>query len=102
MFTDEIETTKVGVTDYVEPFSIELEPGTKAVKAGDPAANPRTDRNPKETTGRLDSRRYYCPLASAWASPLVPVMKKDGTVRWAMDLRALNLHRVPDSFPTPN
>ena len=30
MFTD--ETTKVGVTDYVDPFSIELEPGTKPVR----------------------------------------------------------------------
>ena len=30
MFSD--ETTKVGVTDYAESFSIELEPGTKAVK----------------------------------------------------------------------
>ena len=29
-------------------------------------------------------------------------MKKDGTVRWAIDFRALNLHTVPDSFPTPN
>ena len=26
------ETTKLGVIDYVEPFSIELEEGTKAVK----------------------------------------------------------------------
>ena len=42
------------------------------------------------------------PSASAWASPLVPVMKEDGTVRWAIDFRALNLHTVPDSFPTPN
>ena len=30
VFTD--ETTKVGVTYDVEPFSIELEPGTKPVK----------------------------------------------------------------------
>ena len=30
VFTD--ETTKVGVTDYVDPFSIELEPGTKPVR----------------------------------------------------------------------
>ena len=30
VFTD--ETTKVGVTDYVDPFNIELEPGTKPVR----------------------------------------------------------------------
>ena len=29
-FTD--ETTKVGVTDYVDPYNIELEPGTKPVR----------------------------------------------------------------------
>ena len=40
---------------------------------------------------------------SPWSSPLVPFMKKDGSVRWAIDFRALNLHskllQVVDVFP---
>ena len=31
----------------------------------------------------------------------MPVLKKDGSTRWGVNYRALNLHTVPDSFPTP-
>ena len=42
------------------------------------------------------------PADSPWASPLVPVKKKNGNVRWATDFRILNSLTVEDSFPTPN
>ena len=42
------------------------------------------------------------PTNSPWASPLVPALKKDGTIRWAIDYRALNKHTVADSFLLPN
>ena len=34
----------------------------KGRKANDQATHSSTGRNPKEATGRLDSRHYYCPL----------------------------------------
>lgn len=41
------------------------------------------------------------PSASEWASPLVLVRKKDGSVRWCIDYRALKSVTVKDAFPLP-
>ena len=42
------------------------------------------------------------PSTSAWSSPLVPVRKRDGTLRMCIDYRALNSKTKKDSFPLPN
>ena len=42
------------------------------------------------------------PSSSEWAAAMVPVKKKDGSWRWAVDYRGLNKETVPDMFPTPN
>ena len=39
---------------------------------------------------------------SPWASPLVPVRKKNGTTRWSVDYSAVNSVTVADSFPLPS
>ena len=41
------------------------------------------------------------PSTSPWVSPLVPVHKKDGTIRWAVDFRRLNSCLEQDSYPLP-
>lgn len=41
------------------------------------------------------------PSDSEWASPSVLVRKKDGSVRWCIDMRKLNAVTVKDSFPLP-
>ena len=41
------------------------------------------------------------PSTSEWASAPVLVRKKDGTVRWCIDYRALNDRTVKDCFPLP-
>ena len=42
------------------------------------------------------------PSRSPFHSPLVPVAKKDGTIRLCVDYRNLNTHIISDSFPLPN
>jgi hypothetical protein len=39
---------------------------------------------------------------SPWSSPIVPVKKKDGTIRMCVDYRKLNTVTKPDRFPMPN
>ena len=38
---------------------------------------------------------------SPYASPIVPVLKKDGTIRLCFDFRALNEKTIPKTFPIP-
>ncbi|CAF4399167.1 unnamed protein product, partial [Rotaria magnacalcarata] len=42
------------------------------------------------------------PSNSPWSSCIVPILKKDGGLRLAVDYRSLNLLTVKDSFPLPN
>ena len=39
---------------------------------------------------------------SEYSSPLVPVKKKDGSVRWCVDFRKVNDRIIADSFPIPH
>ena len=42
------------------------------------------------------------PANCPWASPLVPVKKKDGRTRWVTDLRQLNDITIKDAYPLTN
>ena len=50
----------------------------------------------------MAGQRVIEPSTSPWGSALVPVLKKDGTTRWAVDYRPLNRMTIPDSYPLPN
>ena len=42
------------------------------------------------------------PSKSPWSAPIVPIRKKDGSIRLCVDYRKLNEVTVPDRFPMPN
>jgi len=47
--------------------------------------------------------RVIAPVESLWGqgSPLVPLAKKDGSIRWSIDYRELNRYTLPDAYPIP-
>ena len=55
----------------------------------------------KEHLDKLLDAKVIEPSESEWASPSVLVRKKDGSVRWCIDMRKLNNVTVKDRFPLP-
>ena len=58
----------------------------------------------QEITSQLDKMQrnnVVKPSESPWASPVVLVRKRDGTLRFCVDYRALNSVTKPDLFPLP-
>ena len=55
----------------------------------------------QEAIRKLVDQGSVRPSTSPWASPLVLVRKRDGTVRPCVDYRAVNAVTVKDAFPLP-
>ncbi|BHF65296.1 hypothetical protein SprV_0200830600 [Sparganum proliferum] len=55
----------------------------------------------EQTIKDMLDKHVIRPSSSPWASPIVLVKKKDGSVRLCVDYRKLNAVTVKDSFPLP-
>ena len=55
----------------------------------------------KEHLEKLLDANIISPGASEWASPTVLVRKRDGTVRYCIDLRGVNKVTIKDKYPLP-
>ena len=83
-------------------MNIELEEGASPVRSGVRPLNPDQRDNLKEQIDDWITQGVIEPCSSPWASPLVPVKKKDGRTRWVTDLRALNKVTKKDAYPLPS
>ena len=50
---------------------------------------------------KMQDMKVVKPSGSPWASPIVFVRKKDGTLRFCIDYRKLNPVAKTDNFPLP-
>ena len=98
VFTD--SDVAVGKTDVLK-MKIVLESNVTPVRAAVRKIKPQHQESLRKQIDSWLQDGVIAPAVSPWGSPLVPVAKKDGTTRWAVDYRELNCHTLPDAYPTP-
>ena len=94
LFIDNFEVLATHPSQYSEmevlQIKIDLVPGSKPYKSRVRLLNPDQKDNLKKQKDKCLEQGVIKPSTSPWASPLVPVKKKDGKTRWMTDLRELN------------
>ena len=91
----------IGKTNLIE-FSVNLKPGSKPVKQKVRPLNPHQKADLRKQLDLWTKEDVIEETESPWASALVPALKKDKTITWAIDYRGLNACTVADAYPLPN
>jgi len=91
---------KLGLIRGVE-HRIRLNPGAVPVRQHPYQAEPMAREGEKADVERMRSMEVIEPASGEWASPVVMVPKPDGSVRFCIDYRKLNLMTVKDAYPIP-
>ena len=85
-----------------QPFGIELRPDAKPCSARPYRYSPAMTKLVKVEIDRLLAAGIIRPSLSEWSSPVVAVLKKDGTARITVNYRKLNSMTVVPQMPLPN
>jgi len=80
---------------------IRLKPGAVSVRQHPYKAGSLAWEREKADVERMRSMGVIEPSTGEWASPVVMVPKPDGSVRFCIDYRKLNLMTVRDAYPIP-
>ena len=84
-----------------DDFKIVLKEGAKPIKKGLYRMSHSELEETKKQVEKLIDMGFVRPSKSPWASPVLFVSKKDGTLRFCVDYRALNKFTVKNSYPLP-
>ena len=96
------DTRKIGAAPAKFKFKIKLIEGAKPVKQNPRPLHPQRREALKKQLDDWIKEGVIEPSTSAWASPLHPVVKKDGSLRWTVDFRRLNAVTVGNSYLAPS
>ena len=91
---------KLGLIRGVE-HRIRLKSGAVPVRQHPYKAGPMDREREKGEVERMRSMDVIEPQSGEWASPVVMVPKPDGSVRFCIDYRKLNLMTIKDAYPIP-
>jgi len=91
---------KLGLIRGVE-HRIRLKPGAVPVRQHPYKAGPMAREREKAEVERMRSMEVIEPASGEWASPVVMVPNLDGSVRFCIDYRKLNLMTIKDAYPIP-
>ena len=80
---------------------IEINPDAKPFRSQPYKAGPADREETTREVKRQLALGVIKPSQSEWASPLLLVPKPDGTKRFCVDYRKLNLVTTKDSYPLP-
>jgi Reverse transcriptase (RNA-dependent DNA polymerase) len=80
---------------------IEVLPGSMPVHAQPYRAVSHARVAEKTEIDRMLAQQVIEPATCEWVSPIVLVPKPDGTLRFCVDYRRLNMITVPDTYPLP-
>ena len=98
VFSD--EQNQYGHRSKIE-FQVKLKEGARAVKTQVRPLNSDQKASLKKQLDSWQREVVIEPSTSLWAAPLVPVKKKDGGTRLAVNYRGLNQVTKADSYPVP-
>ena len=80
---------------------IALEPGTKPIRSMPYRKGPAMRDTVAKEVNKMLNAAVIEPTSTEWASPVVLVPKKDGSLRFCVDYRRLNAKTAADSYLLP-
>ena len=83
------------------PHRINLEADSRPVHAHPYRAGPQARIIEQEEVRRMSDMGVIEPCKSEWASPVVMVPNPDGSARFCVDYRRLNVLTIKDTYPLP-
>ena len=87
--------------DRSDPFTIELESGTKPISKDPYRMAPAEMAELKKQLDELMEKGFVRPSSSPWGAPVLFVKKKDGSFRLCIDYRGINRVTVKNKYPLP-